>query len=225
MEISFFARYFIVVASAVPTEIRDLGTRRANRPCRISVCPFTIRRFSIRRAKCSPAIREFHSVSFQSDNGLVTVQFRELDFRECHVVRAGAALSRFQRETFRSAHTTRAIDTSGARHTIHTRTHVRSSRPPPSSCVTRAFTRVGSWTVAEIVSTGKIVVWTCAVTAIARARVRSFPVTARNFRLGANLRRDTLRSLQLRRRPRHVALEAQRLVCVCVYVCTWCVAA
>lgn len=53
------------------------------------------------------------------------------------------------------------------RHTIHTCTSA------PSSCVTRAFTRPGSWTVAEIVSTGKIVVWTCAVTAIARSRGRS----------------------------------------------------
>lgn len=98
------------------------------------------------------------------------MQFRELDFRECHVfARALTALTRslylVSSETFRN--TLRTTDT-------HAAAHARARR------VTRAFTRAGSWTaVLEIVSTGKMV-WMYAVTGVTIAR--TFRDATRNFR-------------------------------------------
>lgn len=80
-----------------------------------------------------------HPLGFPSiaERGFVTVQFRELDFRECHVfARALAAHtivpSRFQAKLF---------EAQSAPRSLWTRDENTRAR-----CVTRAFTRAGSWT-------------------------------------------------------------------------------
>jgi len=73
----------------------------------------------------SASTYEFHAVSFQSHNGLVTVQFRELDFRECHVfARACDHSISFLAKLFEA--------------------HIAA--PQRRHGRTRAFTRIGSWT-------------------------------------------------------------------------------